>query len=645
MEFNSRILIVDDNRSIHEDFRKVLCAEIAEEQKELDGLEDELFGDDNDDETTKPTGVKAEVEYNVNSAYQGQEALKMIIKAEDEGHPYTMCFMDVRMPPGWDGIETIQRIWEKFPYVEMVLCTAYSDYSWDEILGSLGNTDRLLFLRKPFDSIAVLQMASTLVKKWNLGVQAKSYVKELEKEVTARTAQLNNILVELESKNKELETSNKALEYAALHDVLTKLPNRALFGDRLEHNIQVACRDNDVFALASMDIDKFKDINDTHGHLIGDIVLKEIGERMLLALRNSDTVARLGGDEFAILLPSVDQEALPPIIDKVTKIMEAPIVCDDLSLSVGSSLGITFYPQHGLDAESLMHNADIAMYQAKQAGLAYIVYDPSEDNNASDSNRLVADLREAIIHNGLTLNYQPIISLDTKTVYGVEALSRWIHPTHGFISPEEFISIAEQKGLIQDLTLWVLDEAFKQCSVWHQAGAPITMSVNLSVRNFLDPHLPDKIADALDRWNVKSDWIKLEITESMTMSNPEKALKIVHTFKEMGLHLSIDDFGSGYSSLAYLKRLPVDELKIDRGFIMEMDDSPDDRIIVKSTIDLAHNLGLKVVAEGVENENTLAILSELGCDKAQGFHICRPKAPEEISAWIFESNWAIEKAS
>lgn len=642
MEFNSRVLIVDDNRSIHEDFKKVLCPKIAEEQKELDGLEDELFG--NESRSAKKYEVQhVNIKYEVDSAYQGEEALKKIIEAEEQNRPYTVCFMDVRMPPGWDGIETIQRIWEKYPYIEMVLCTAYSDYSWDEILGSLGSTEHLLFLRKPFDSIAVSQMAATLVKKWNVSMQAKLQVARLEKEISERTEQLNSLLGELDDKNRKLESSTKAVEIASLHDPLTGLPNRALFRDRLDYTLETASRDNDMFALVSMDIDKFNDINETYGHQVGDKVLIEISKRLMKVFRKSDTVARLGEDEFAIIFPSVSEDATTAIVNKMVRLLEEPIDCNGFSLSVGSSAGLTFYPQHGTSADSLIHHADIAMYQAKQAGLAYKIYNSGEED-FTNANEIFVELRRAISENELFLNYQPIIDLQSKTVIGLEALSRWVHPTLGYISPEKFVSVAEQKGLIQELTLWVLNEAFRQCSQWHAAGAPIMVSINLSVRNFLDPDLPKKIKVAMDKWKVRPEWIKLEITESMTMSSPEKAMEIVQTFKEMGLRLSIDDFGSGYSSLGYLKRLPVDELKIDRGFIMEMDDSADDRIIVQSTIELAHNLGLNVVAEGVENETILALLTELGCDKAQGFHICKPKSAEEISSWLFESNWSIVKA-
>ena len=361
MERNARVLIVDDNKSIHEDFRKVLCLRNNDLDNEVNDLENELFGKN----AAPDTRTHINIEYQVDSAYQGEEALAMIQKAEEEGRPYALAFMDVRMPPGWDGVETISRIWLKFPYIEMVLCTAYSDYTWDDIINKLGATDRLLFLRKPFDAIAVQQMALTLVKKWNLSEHARNYVKKLEKEVNERTIQLKNLLSELEATNRNLVDSNNSLQHIALHDSLTKLPNRALFNDRLEHSIEIAERDNQQLALFIIDIDKFKDINDTHGHLTGDAVLFEIGERLSLILRTSDTVARLGGDEFALILPKITVDAPELLAEKITNSLKSPVIFADQSINVSASIGIAVYPEHGGSNDILLKHADSAMYNAK----------------------------------------------------------------------------------------------------------------------------------------------------------------------------------------------------------------------------------------------------------------------------------------
>lgn len=378
MGHNTRILIVDDNESIHEDFRKVLIHETNEDYAALDDLEAELFGEEPAAETENTSEL---MEYEVDSALQGQEALAMVDKAAQEGRPYALIFMDVRMPPGWDGIETISRIWLKHPYTEMVLCTAYSDYTWDDIVEKLGSSDKLLFLRKPFDAVAVQQMALSLVKKWNLGEQARNYVKNLEQEVQQRTLQLKELLSELETKNAELANSNDQLKHAALHDALTRLPNRILFHDRLDQAIKMAKRNKTQFAVAIMDLNGFKEINDQRGHLTGDLVLKTIANRILETLRASDTVARLGGDEFAFVLPTVDREAPETVLKKIMSAFEEPIAVDDDTINVGASIGITLYPDHGTDMDVLIGRADAAMYTAKRNGSAVCVY--SEDTDKS----------------------------------------------------------------------------------------------------------------------------------------------------------------------------------------------------------------------------------------------------------------------
>lgn len=374
MEYNKRILIVDDNESIHNDFRKVLVHEVNEEHAGLDELEAELFGTEDGD---SPNDGDATVVYEVDSAFQGQEALKMVDKAQEEGRPYALVFMDVRMPPGWDGIETIGRIWIKHPYLEMVLCTAYSDYTWDDIVERLGCTDKLLFLRKPFDSVAVQQMALSLIKKFNLGEQARHYVNNLEQEVQQRTLQLQDLLHEMESKNAQLSSSNDELKHAALHDSLTNLPNRILFHDRLEQAIKLSKRNNEQFGVALLDLDNFKEINDTQGHLVGDLVLKTVGERISSVLRSSDTVARLGGDEFAFVLPTVGRESPEVVAKKILDAIAMPIENDKNKINTTGSIGVSLYPDHGSDNDTIIGKADAAMYAAKRKGGGIATYDDS----------------------------------------------------------------------------------------------------------------------------------------------------------------------------------------------------------------------------------------------------------------------------
>ena len=372
MEYNTRILIVDDNESIHEDFRKVLLVERSEDHEALDELESELFGAE---ETEQAAMQEDCIVYQIDSAYQGQEALAMVEEAAAEGRPYAMCFMDVRMPPGWDGIETISHIWITHPYTEMVLCTAYSDYTWDDIIEKLGCTDKLLFLRKPFDAVAVQQMALSLTKKWNLGHQARYYVQNLEQEVESRTLQLQELLRELERKNANLSKSNEELKHTALHDPLTNLPNRILYHDRLHHAIELAARNRQNFAVAIMDLNGFKEINDQRGHLAGDRVLQVVGERLRGVLRASDTVARLGGDEFAFVLPEAGGESPRLVAQKMRRALEPAIELDDGNITIACSIGIAVYPGHGTDIDGLLARADAAMYEAKRSGDGIVLHE------------------------------------------------------------------------------------------------------------------------------------------------------------------------------------------------------------------------------------------------------------------------------
>jgi diguanylate cyclase (GGDEF)-like protein len=424
-------------------------------------------------------------------------------------------------------------------------------------------------------------------------------------------------------------------EYLAHHDGLTGLPNRVLLRDRLHQAIMLHKRNQETFAIFHLDLDRFKEVNDTLGHFSGDQLLREVAHRLQKTLRESDTVARLGGDEFAVLLPAVDLEGAVVAAEKVLKALQRPFIIQSLTLQVDVSIGIALYPTHGRDFDELMQHADSVMYLAKRKRSGY-ESDRDVDGAESRANRLglAAELRVAIDRGELRLHYQPRVSLATGEIVGVEALVRWQHPERGAISPDEFIPLAEQGGLIRTLTLWVIDEALGQCRRWLDLGIDLPVSVNLSTRDLIDQQLPEVIGEALERTAVSAEMLEVEITESVIMADPVRAREVLSRLRETGVHASIDDFGTGYSSLGYLKRLPVDQLKIDRSFVFNMTSDDQDEIIVQSTIDLAHNLGLTVVAEGVETVETLNRLRQLGCDSVQGFVISRPLPPEQIVVWL-----------
>ena len=421
----------------------------------------------------------------------------------------------------------------------------------------------------------------------------------------------------------------------AYWDTLTDLPNRAQFVNLLTVAIQQAKRRGMTCHILMMDLDRFKTVNDVLGHTFGDALLREVASRLKHQLSGSDnSVARLGGDEFAVLLPAADLRAAQDVARHFLKSMELPISLEDQNVDLGAGIGIAGYPMHGSDAESLLSRAELAMYAAKKGSSGAVVYDPSIDRSSEQSLSLLSELRRAIDRKEFRLQVQPKIHLGSGHVVGLEALIRWVHPERGLIYPDEFIPFAEQTGFIRVMTLWVLEESAALCSAWIAQGVFLKMSLNLSARDLLDQELPVKVAEIMLRHRVTPASFCLEITESTIMEDPVRALHTLERLNTMGFELAIDDFGTGYSSLAYLKRLPVDELKIDKSFVMNMAHDANDAQIVRSTIDLGHNMGLRVVAEGIESEVVWNLLAAMGCDQGQGFFISRPMATEDLAGWI-----------
>ena len=436
-----------------------------------------------------------------------------------------------------------------------------------------------------------------------------------------------------------------ALRYQALHDALTDLPNRTLLSDRLGQAILTAQRQERMLALLIMDLNRFKEINDTLGHHIGDLVLQEVAKRMRAVLRESDTVARLGGDEFAVLLPEADSEKAAVAATKILKGLELPFTLEGRTLDIGASIGIALFPEHGQDGVSLMQHADVAMYAAKRGGRGYAQYEPLQDQHNLRHLALAGELRYAIEHDQLLLHYQPKIDLASGRVYSVEALVRWQHPLYGLMQPDEFIPLAEETGLIRALTVWVFGAAFSQCAEWQRSNVDISIAINLSVRNLQDPSLIEEIKRIVEACGTGEPRLNMEVTETSIMAEPQRSLAMLKSLASMGVRLAIDDFGTGYSSLAYLKQLPVNEIKIDKSFVIGMVHDEDSVVIVRSTIDLAHNLGLQVVAEGVEDMNAYNLLAGMGCDGAQGFYMSRPLPLDELAIWLKESPWGSDPAA
>ncbi len=426
----------------------------------------------------------------------------------------------------------------------------------------------------------------------------------------------------------------RQLAVQAMYDPLTGLANRSLLHDRLDLEIERSRRTQASFGVALMDLDRFKEVNDTLGHNVGDELLREVGRRLQEAVRAEDTVARLGGDEYVVLIHDLDGNGVAAIAGKLLATLEMPFHWKNQSIDLGASLGISLYPSQSTDASGLLRCADIAMYVAKRSGKGYALYAPDQLHTNSSDLSLKSELREAIQSDQLSLFYQPQINHRSERVVGLEALVRWNHPQRGFLTPDKFIPLAEDAGLIDALTFWVLKTALTHLKHLHRQGHVLTMAVNLSARNLHDMELPASILALLAETGVAAKYLTLEITESAVMDNPSDGLAILTELDRMGVTLAIDDFGTGYSSLAYLKRLPVDELKIDKSFVTEMEEDENDAVIVRSTIDLAHNLGLRVTAEGVETSGVWDLLSMLGCDTSQGYLMGRPMSADQLEAFL-----------
>jgi diguanylate cyclase (GGDEF)-like protein len=625
-----RLLIVDDNEAIHNDLKKVLLP--REPDLQLSDDEALLFGQ---------PGAHT-VPFTIDSAFQGEEALARVQEATLAGRPYAVAFVDVRMPPGWDGIETISHLWQVDPRLQVVICTAYSDYSWNDIERTLGVSQNLVVLKKPFDPIEVTQLAHALTEKWASARQANLRMEELDRMVEQRTAELLALVG-------QLETARESAEIAALHDPLTKLPNRRLFQSRLTQALERAERSGSPCALLYLDLDRFNVINDSLGHQAGDELLVAVAGRLQSCLRRTDSVgrlllsetlvARLGGDAFAILLENIkDVSDVLRVADRVSARLSGPFRLRERDLSITASIGIAITASRRTTAEGMLRDADTAMYRAKAAGRGgRVIFDDAMHTQAVERLQLEAELRRALDRQEFTLLYQPIVSLPHGQIAGFEALIRWQSPERGLVMPTSFLPVAEETGLIVPIGAWVLREACLQMQRWRQrfGGEPLlTMSVNLSAKQFSQLDLVDMVAETLHETELNGQSLRLELTETVAMKEPERTAHYLNQLRLLGVRLSIDDFGTGYSSMDHLHRFPLDILKIDRHFVSRIGLDERDHNIVRTMISLAHNLHMEVVAEGAETAEHVALLKTINCDYVQGYFFFKPMEPAKLEPFL-----------
>ncbi|HEX5210078.1 MAG TPA: EAL domain-containing protein [Steroidobacteraceae bacterium] len=610
-----RLLMIDDNRAIHEDYRKILT---GCDDTHVSAAEAALFGE--------PQSTVSRPTFDVDSAMQGRDGVEMARRAIAEARPYSVAFVDMRMPPGWDGLETIENLWKVDPDIQVVVCSAYSDYDWMELLARLGHSDKLIVIKKPFEPIEILQSASALSHKWQNARALKRHVEGLERVVTDRT--------------RGLEAANRQLRHLASHDSLTGLPNRLLLEDRIIQAIAQADRQAHGFAVAVVDLDRFKLINDSLGHRAGDELLCEVAVRLKGAIRAVDSIARLGGDEFVIIFdgPLTQAETLE-MGKRLLKVMEQPMRLLGIDVHVSPSIGIAFYPRDGATIDTLLAHADAAMYYAKERGRNDVeCYTESMGSVTQERVKLESELHEALHRGQFELHYQPKVDTATDRINSAEALIRWRHPQRGLLLPGEFIPVAAECGLLDAIGEWVLFEACRQGKVWQEHGPrAVRIAVNLAPSQFRLVDLVGQIRRALDASGLDPTLLEIELTETAVMSDAEESVHILEAISRMGVLVSVDDFGTGYSSMSYLRRFPIDKLKIDRCFVEQMTARREDASIVGAIISLAHSLCLKVIAEGVETREQLHLLAKLGCDQYQGFYFSPALLPAKFEELLQEN--------
>jgi diguanylate cyclase (GGDEF)-like protein/PAS domain S-box-containing protein len=730
---NRRVLFVDDMPSIHEDFRKILCPAVA--NIDLDADEALLFG-------TK-TAVTS-LSFEMDSAYQGAEALEKVQASLGNGLPYAMAFIDMRMPPGWDGVETVERLWQADPRLQVVFCTAYSDYSWTEILQRLEVRDRLLILKKPFDPIEVYQFANALTTKWQMTEQAAFKMERLEHAVEERTRELSNaniivqnspvVLYRLRGEpsfpliyvshnitklghdpksllassnwaeqlihsedlvkvgetmrsilNKDAEgasiefrlraadgvlrwvenryvpvrdkegrlievegividvTERKAAEekitLLARTDALTGLANRATFTERLAQSFAAAQRGANPFAILYLDLDKFKPVNDTFGHPVGDLLLQHVAQRLKSCTRETDLIARLGGDEFAILQGEIKEPAnAGTLAAKIQTAIALPFSINGNEINISVSIGISAYAPDSVSADAMLVQADLALYRSKDEGRnQYHFHSDDLDREVLDRFTLGGEIKRAIEKNEFELEYQPQVELATQNIVGMEALIRWNHPTRGLLAPGLFIPIAEKTGTIVALGHWVLDQACRQMSLWRAEKLQVSIiAVNLSLFQLKSgQELVRDVTETLSKWGLAPSDLEFDVTEATLAQLTWTQNPILPQLRELGVKIAIDNFGSEYSSFDYVRAYGVNHLKVAQSFINRSTTDPESAATIRAIVNFARDVGIVVIAQGVETEQQRDLLTLTDITtQAQGFHFSKAVGAERASQML-----------
>lgn len=640
MSTQHRVLVVDDSPNIHDDIRKILQRDDASSTKELERMSALLF-----DGPTTPAKPSIRHTFDIDSAFGGEEGIEKIQASMRNEKPYMLAFVDVRMPPGLDGIETISSMWRVDPSLQVIVCTAYSDYSWEAAISELGHSDGLLFLKKPFDEVEVLQGAHAMARKWWLQRAVNERVDDLEGIVKVRTRELEARNALLEREISERQRVEEQFRYLATHDSLTGLANRVLLYDRLRHAIDQAQRYKHPVGVALIDLDAFKPVNDRWGHQVGDMLLREVAERLKELTRQSDTIARMGGDEFVAVLERLNDAAEAEIIaGRITEGLRRPFSIDGHAIEIEGSVGLAVFPEDAEDAESLLKGADAAMYRAKAEGRGR--WDRCTNVWGSGKSAIGEELARALEQGGLRLAFQPVVGFDSGEILSMETLIRWNHAELGDLSPSYFVRAAETSGLAKPLGDWLLDTACAAYREWKEEGiAPRAVAINVSGSQLQRPDFVDAVTTALKRHGLAPVQLEVEVTESAAMEDMGRSVDMIGQLAALGVRVVIDDFGAGISSIRRLKKLSVSAVKIDRFWTEHIATNPDDAAAIGAIIAMARSLGLEVVAEGIETPEQVAALQAIAtvrtppvtCDRLQGYLVGRPLKNETAKQLLRES--------
>jgi diguanylate cyclase (GGDEF)-like protein len=642
-ERSKKILIADDNRDIHEDIKYILdsSASAIADYQETRQLKDELFGEESD---SSKNDIIVDIKYRIEDAYQGQDAVKMVESARNSGDPYSIIFMDVRMPPGIDGIQAIEQIWKIDPDVEVVICTAYSDYSWDQIISKLGQNDNLLFIRKPFDSVSLKQITLAMATKWNLKRQITEHIDNLEQQVEKRTQELTVLVEKLTVEISLREEKEKQLAHSAYYDSLTELLNRRSFYSSLSIITNYDLFKYDRFSIFFIDIDDFKNVNDVMGHDVGDRLLIETAERIKEVLGENactisdfacrditaKTIYRLGGDEFTAIINSADKEKTAKVAQALINSVKRPFFISGFEINVSCCIGISMYPQDSISAEVLLKHADIALYEAKKFNGVYRHYDNPESSSFMNELLIENDLKQAVSKGQIDVYLQCLVNSQDEPI-GVQALARWLHPEFGMLQPDQFIHIAEKSDQIISLGTCILRNSVKYLKTLHNVGYDkFFVLVNCTIKQFYNRDFVNIIKTTLQEADLNPAFLKLGLEERFSLQATAASLAVIKELNDIGVQFIVNGFESEYPAFVFLQQVPKDTIvKLNRDYVKNIVDDVKNRNFLLALMDIIKSWDLNIIISGIETKRQKEILGARECI-LQGYHYNVPKPLEQF---------------